>query len=442
MMKRLMIFLIWLLLPFLVLMAVGERGLGISPFFVALILISLFLAADAFLSRDASADGPPAMPDQKTPFSDDEVRAIAQELQPVFAVKGWKAAGEVVQFEGFLRRSPPDALKRINEAIASFKLQAFLTEGEHDHVRVTLVPAGRADLPARPPNWWVHGALLLLTFVTTTWAGASHQGVNLLDDPGRFAIGLPYSVGLLLILGAHELGHYFAARRHRIQVTPPYFIPAPFALGTFGAFISMRGPVPDRRALFDVAVAGPLAGLAFAIPALLFGLRHSRVVVNDAGPALTHAGVEIGSSFLMATLSNLALGPTAVEGHQLLLHPLAFAGWLGLLVTALNLLPIGQLDGGHIAHALFGSRRSHTISVVALFALFFLALFVWPGLMMWAFIVFFLAGTHDTPAVDDLTPLGPLRQALGCFAFALLAFILIPVPHSLYGTFGIHCPYA
>jgi Zn-dependent protease len=309
-------------------------------------------------------------------------------------------------------------------------------------VRVTLVPAGRADSLARTPNWWVHGALLLLTFGTTTWAGALHQGVNLLDDPGRFAIGLPYSVGLLLILGAHELGHYFAARRHRIQVTPPYFIPAPFALGTFGAFIRISGPIPDRRALFDVAVAGPFAGLAFAIPALLFGLRHSQVVVDEAGPALAHAGVEIGSSFLMATLANFALGPTAVEGHQLLLHPLAFAGWLGLLVTALNLLPIGQLDGGHIAHALFGSRRSHTISVVALFALFFLALFVWPGLMTWAFIVFFLAGTHDSPAVDDLTPLDPLRQALGCFAFALLGLILIPVPHSLYDTFGLHCPYA
>jgi hypothetical protein len=152
MMKRLVIFLIWLLLPFLVLMAIGERGLGISPFFVALILISLFLAADAFLSRDASADEPSAMLDQKTSFSDEEVRVIAQEIQPVFTVKGWKAAGEAVQFEGVLRRSPPDALKRINEAIASFKLQGFLTDvGPLWNARgAALRPAkGRRPVPGR-----------------------------------------------------------------------------------------------------------------------------------------------------------------------------------------------------------------------------------------------------------------------------------------------------
>jgi membrane-associated protease RseP (regulator of RpoE activity) len=143
----------------------------------------------------------------------------------------------------------------------------------------------------------------------------------------------------------------------------------------------------------------------------------------------------------MAVLSKLALGPAVGEGHQLILHPLAFAGWLGLLVTALNLLPIGQLDGGHIAHALFGSRRAHTISVAALVSLFFLAFFVWPGLMMWAFIVFFIAGTRDAPAANDLTPMDSFRQALGYLAFALLALILVPVPHSLYSTFGIHCPY-
>jgi membrane-associated protease RseP (regulator of RpoE activity) len=283
--------------------------------------------------------------------------------------------------------------------------------------------------------------LLVLTLATTTWAGALQQGVNILQHPTNFTVGLPYSIGLLLILGAHELGHYFAARHHRIRVTPPYFIPAPFALGTFGAFISMRGLVRDRRALFDVAVAGPLAGLVFAIPALLLGLQYSRVVTDDAPIGFAHGGVEIGSSFLMAFLSKLALGPAAAEGHRLILHPLAFAGWLGLLLTALNLLPIGQLDGGHIAHALFGSRRARTISIVALVSLFLLAFFVWPGLMMWAFIVFFIAGTGDTPAANDLTPLDPPRQALGYFAFVLLALILVPVPHSLYGHFGIHCPY-
>jgi Zn-dependent protease len=437
-MNRLLVFLVWLL-PLLIFMILGESGFGISPFFVGLILLLLFFAAGAVLSGGGCTEEEEEKREES--ISDDRARSLANDLQPFLAVKGWKAVGDIVQFEGSLLSSPPEALEGINGKLASSNLRAILTDGEQNQVRLTLVPASTEESAIKQPNWWLHGVLLLLTFATTTWAGALHQGVNILQNPANFPVGLPYSIGLLLILGAHELGHYFAARRHHIQVTPPYFIPAPFALGTFGAFISMRATVLDRRALFDVAVAGPLAGLVFAIPALLFGLQYSKIVTDNAPPGLLHSGVEIGSSFLMAILSKLALGPAAAEGHLLILHPLAFAGWLGLLVTALNLLPIGQLDGGHIAHAVFGSRRGQTISIVALVSLFFLALFVWPGLMMWAFIVYFMAGTRDVPAANDLTPLDRSRQALGYFAFVLLALILVPVPHGLYGTFGIHCPY-
>lgn len=436
-MKRLIVLLIWLL-PLLIFMILGENGLGISPFLVGLILMVLFFAAGAFLAGGGRTEEEEK---KEESISDERIRSLANDLQPFLSVKGWKVAGDVIQFEGSLRTDPTDALKAINDKIDSSRVRVILTEGEQNQAHVTLVPMSTEESAPKAPNWWLHGILFLLTVATTTWAGALHQGIDILQNPANFAVGLPYSIGLLLILGAHELGHYFAALKHRIQVTPPYFIPAPFALGTFGAFISMRGSVQDRRALFDVAVAGPLAGLVFAIPALLFGLQYSTVVTTGAAPGLSHSGVEIGSSFLMAILSKLALGPAAAEGHRLILHPLAFAGWLGLLVTALNLLPVGQLDGGHIAHALFGSRKAHTISVIALVSLFFLALFVWPGLMMWAFVVFFIAGTRDTPAANDLTPLDPSRQALGYFAFALLALILIPVPHSLYETFGIHCPY-
>ncbi len=265
--------------------------------------------------------------------------------------------------------------------------------------------------------------------------------MNLLQQPARFAVGLPYSLGLLLILGAHELGHYFTAKAHGIRVTPPYFIPVPFALGTFGAFIKIKSLTPDRRALFDVAVAGPLAGLVFAIPALLIGLRFSEVIPGDSSMALGHPGVNIGSSVLLACLAKMSLGASVLEGNRLLLHPLAFAGWLGLIVTALNLLPIGQLDGGHISHALFGSRNAHGLSMVALACLLLLALFVWPGLMFWAFIVFFIAGTRDAPAANDVTPVGFPRRMLGYFTLLLLLLIIVPVPHSLYEAISIHCPY-
>ena len=136
-----------------------------------------------------------------------------------------------------------------------------------------------------------------------------------------------------------------------------------------------------------------------------------------------------------------SLGASVLQGSHLLLHPLAFAGWLGLIVTALNLLPIGQLDGGHISHALFGSRGARSISVVAMISLFLLALFVWPGLMFWAFIVFFIAGTRDAPAANDLTPVGAPRTLLGYFTFLILLLIIVPVPHSLFQAMGLHCPY-
>jgi membrane-associated protease RseP (regulator of RpoE activity) len=268
-----------------------------------------------------------------------------------------------------------------------------------------------------------------------------HAGVDLLQEPARFLAGLPYSLTLLLILGAHELGHYFAARAHHMKVTLPYFIPVPFGLGTFGAFIQLRSPAENRRALFDVGVAGPLAGLVFAIPALWIGLRYSRVLAPEELADHMHGGIGVGSSALLALTAKLALGDALAEGHRLLLHPLAFAGWLGLLVTALNLLPIGQLDGGHIADAMFGRARSAAIGTAALFALVFLGLFVWSGLLTWAFIVYFIAGGKGLPPLNDISRMGVGRLAIGAFALVLLFLILAPVPHRLYDALGIHCPY-
>jgi Zn-dependent protease len=317
----------------------------------------------------------------------------------------------------------------------------MVQEDEELGASILLVPLPTVAVAERDARRWVPWLLFALTIVTTTWAGAAHQGINVLRDPGRFTVGLPYSLGLLAILGLHELGHYFTARHYQIRVTPPYFIPVPFALGTFGAFIQMRSPTENRRALFDVAVAGPLAGLVVAIPALLVGLRSSTVLVGGAGPETgIMGGTSVGSSVLFALLAKLSLGHALEYGHILRLSPLAFAGWLGLFITALNLLPIGQLDGGHIAHAVFGRRLGDKIGSVALWTLLLLAIFVWPGLMMWAIIVFFIAGTSVQP-LNDLTPLPPSRRWLGYAVFVILGLILSPLPHSLWPAAGIHCPY-
>jgi hypothetical protein len=342
-------------------------------------------------------------------------------------------------FRGRLREAAEAAYRRLKTGSPA-GFVPLLQEDESSQAAILLVPENiERKTVERPVRLWIHWLLFALTFATTTWAGAAHQGVNLLNEPGRFTVGLPYSLALLAILGVHELGHYFTAKRYGIRVTPPYFIPVPMALGTFGAFIQMRSPIENRRALFDVAVAGPLAGLVVAVPALLLGLRTSTVIPN-ASAAPMMMGTSAGSSILFALLAKLSLGSSLEYGHVLRLSPLAFAGWLGLLVTALNLLPIGQLDGGHMAYAMFGRRVGTVVSTVAMWSLVLLAVFVWPGLTMWAILVFFIAGTA-VPPLNDLAPLSAERRWLGFATFVILGLILMPLPHSLWTSAGLHCPY-
>lgn len=406
------------------------------------LLLAVFYAAFALVNRYwgrravVALQPPPVIPAER-------LAAWEAKLAPLMAITSHQVEGEIIEFEGNLKEDAEEAYPRIREAFAEDSVSPLLLEGEDHQTRVLLAPATLvhpASVSSRP-NWGLHWLLFLATVATTTWAGALHAGVNLLQEPGRFAVGLPYSLGLLLILGAHELGHYFTAKHHGIVVTPPFFVPVPFALGTFGAFIKIKSLTPNRRALFDVAVAGPLAGLVFAIPAVLIGLRYSQAAPIGTPEALGNSAVNVGSSVLLACLAKLSLGSSVGPGQQLLLHPLAFAGWLGLIVTALNLLPIGQLDGGHISHALFGSRKAHGISMAALVILIFLALFVWPGLLFWAFIVFFIAGTRDSPAANDITPIDAPRRALGYLAFLLLLLIILPVPHAFHQAASGRAPY-
>jgi membrane-associated protease RseP (regulator of RpoE activity) len=242
-----------------------------------------------------------------------------------------------------------------------------------------------------------------------------------------------------------------------MHVTLPYFIPVPFALGTFGAFIQMKSPAEDRRALFDVAVSGPLAGLAVAIPLLLFGLQTSTVVpgqvvggrltspnepapLEETAPPVVRGGTSVGSSLLLALLAKLAMPEALRYGCVIQFSPLAFAGWLGLFITGLNLMPIGQLDGGHTVRSLFGHRVGRVISSVALWSLLLLGLFVWRGLLMWAIIAFFIAG-NPTPPLNDLTPLTSGRRLLGYATLGLLLLILVPLPPELWPAAGLYCPY-
>ncbi|HXI59586.1 MAG TPA: site-2 protease family protein, partial [Polyangia bacterium] len=223
----------------------------------------------------------------------------------------------------------------------------------------------------RQPRYLLHVGLFLATFLTTTAAGALYvHGQNIRP----IADGLPYSVPLLMILVCHEFGHYFTARAHGVDASLPFFIPLPpgLGLGTMGAVIGMRNVTSDRRKLIDIGAAGPLCGLAVAIPVILYGLSLSKV-----GPAVPHS-LQEGNSLLYAVLKFISKGAWLPGNNQdVFMHPTAWAGWAGLLVTMINLLPIGQLDGGHIATAYFGNNyrrfarilhRLLPVGAVAIFA--------------------------------------------------------------------------
>jgi membrane-associated protease RseP (regulator of RpoE activity) len=374
-----------------------------------------------------------------------QARADPRELrddeqpEPIREIMDVEEAAEqngVQIFRGHLREPASSAYEKLKRLFMPVAVPLVQQDPQRE-AAILLVPKRVEDqVLERPVRPMIHWLLFGLTLITTMWAGAAHQGINLFREPEQFTAGFPYAFGLMAILGVHELGHYFTARKHGMSVTPPYFIPAPFALGTFGAFIRMRTPPEHRKALFDVAVAGPLAGLVIAIPALIIGLRSSVVI-----PEGTMNGTTPSSSLMMSVLARIAFGDAYYPGDVLRLSPLAFAGWLGLLVTALNLIPVGQLDGGHIARAMFGSRAGGWISSIAMFALFALALFVWPGLMLWAILVFFMA-RPAIPPLNDLTPIGLGRQLLGVLAFLILAAIIMPTPNSLLTlAAGVRCPY-
>ncbi|HEX9849836.1 site-2 protease family protein [Candidatus Deferrimicrobium sp.] len=263
--------------------------------------------------------------------------------------------------------------------------------------------------------------LLLATFVTTLFAGSFLAGGNPFVRPADLLLGLMFNVPLLSILGIHELGHYAAARHHRVDVTPPFFLPAPSFIGTFGAFIRIRSPIPHRNALFDVGISGPLAGAVVAIPVLMIGLSLSAV-----RPEMAQGGTTLGESLAFQAVARLVLGPVT-KGFDVVLHPMAFAGWIGLFVTMLNLIPAGQLDGGHIAYALLGDRYAEVARLVP-YALLLMGM-AWVGWFVWAALLFFL-GTRHPRTVSDELPLSAGRKILGGVAVLLflLCFSLNPFP--------------
>jgi membrane-associated protease RseP (regulator of RpoE activity) len=259
------------------------------------------------------------------------------------------------------------------------------------------------------------------TILTTVLAGALMEGVNVFQSPLEIIRGIPFSATLMLILGVHELGHFLFARKYHIDATLPYFIPAPTFIGTFGAFIKMRSPVRKRRALVEIGAAGPIAGFLVAVPALFIGLSLSKIVPASTGP-----GIRLGESLLMK-LATAIIKPDLAGDMDIILHPVGFAAWIGMLVTMLNLLPIGQLDGGHIAYALLG-KWYQKIAWATLIIILLLSIFS-INWLIWAALVFFLIKVKHPPVYDQ-TPVSRTEWIVGLIALIIFIITFMPVPFS------------
>jgi membrane-associated protease RseP (regulator of RpoE activity) len=292
---------------------------------------------------------------------------------------------------------------------------------------------------------WLNALLFVLTIGSTFLVGvnwsasflyiqlAGPEGAAALrpfHDPHVLVLSAIYTFVLLLILSAHEMGHYWTCRRNGLSATLPFFIPAPTLIGTMGAFIRIRSPITRKRTLFDVGAAGPLAGFVLAVPTLGIGLALSKVV-----PALPRdQSLLFGEPLLVKLFSALLFGRVA-PGYDVVLHPVAFAGWVGLLVTAINLFPIGQLDGGHILYSVFGSQ-TRIVGRIFLALFVVMGVFLWAGWLLWAVLILILGVKHP-PIWDESAPLGKSRTILAALVLVIFAVSFIPDPIKGYDLISL-----
>jgi membrane-associated protease RseP (regulator of RpoE activity) len=290
-------------------------------------------------------------------------------------------------------------------------------------------------------EWLIAAVLFCLTLICTSFAGMFYSIGDIgftaafrifLRRPGIILYGLSFSIPLISILLAHELGHFFACRYYRMNCTPPFFIPVPVSItGTLGAFIRIKSPFLNKRALFDIGVAGPLAGFAFVLPLLCLGISSSRLIPKGAFPP---GGLSFGEPLIFRYAGSILLGYSP-HRHDLIAHPIAMAAWVGLLATSLNLLPIWQLDGGHIAYAILGRARQKQLSIAGLAFLTLLTLWGWrtPSYLFFALLLLIIGWRvrfyHPRPLFEE-EPLGRGRIIVGLLALLILVISFIPVPIS------------
>lgn len=382
--------------------------------------------------RGRRPTAPPAAPDLLV--TEDLLRRNVEDL---LVVREYLIHGAIYEFRGELLIAPARAVDRLVERFRPFGYTPFLRRARAGGVVLQAWPLAETIERSRIA---LNVVLFLLTCASTLIAGLMYSGSPTFDalrsspSAARFLAGVPFAATLMAILVVHEFGHYFTARHYNASVSLPYFIPLPIGfLGTLGAIIRMRSPGRDRNSLFDIAAAGPLAGLAVAVLAMLVGLAWSTVV-----PLPPSGHMAFGDSLLTRLLVQLRFGAIP-EGFMVFTHPMADAAWAGFLVTALNLFPAGQLDGGRIAYALFGRHhRAVGKGTVVALVLFGVGSVLWNLLsgsadvasainwFIWAGLIYFVVGFHHSPPLDDVTPLTPGRRVLGFFCLLLIVLLMPP----------------
>ena len=298
------------------------------------------------------------------------------------------------------------------------------------------------DWPVREPGppareWIISGLLFCLTLITTSFAGIFYRVGDIflsfrifVNTPTALVYGLPFSIPLISILLAHELGHYLACRYYGMRCTPPFFIPAPIpATGTFGAFIKIKSQFRHRRALFDIGVAGPLAGNVNTKPALIIGINLSSIIPKEEIP---HGSFIFGEPIIFRFFTSLILEHSP-NTQEIVAHPIAMAGWVGLLATSLNLLPIWQLDGGHITYAILGQALNKKISLIAIIGLFLFGLLGLPNVtyLVFGLLILIIGGRfrfYHPPTLLDEEKLESGRLLIGILALLILILSFMPVP--------------
>ncbi len=359
------------------------------------------------------------------PVDRHELQRIGEKLYPEIAQFAEVVAvyhrGSDIIFE-IQPKISPDVWRQALKA-RFFDLGFFLRLYEQDDSYVIVAKDIRPEKSRVP---WINIILAVLTVFSMVFSFSYlRSGDAVFRDWSLLVPGVWFMFALMSILVFHEFGHYFAGRWHHADVSLPYFIPAPTLFGTLGAFIKSRSPFKNRIELFDVGVAGPLAGFLPALIILIIGLASAQFQpAIEPQPGDTF--FEFGDSLLLLLLTKTVM-PTQPEGYQLVLSPLIYAGWVGLFVTMMNLLPMGQLDGGHIVYALVGKRLHRIIANTSLGVLLALGL-VWTGWLFWAAMVVFIVKVKHPPTLNDDIGLGPTRRRLGWLAILIFVLTFMPLP--------------